>query len=80
MKETIFKICADLCGRELAPDEPLIVSGLLDSFGIMELVCTLEDEFQIDFLPKEITNLDNFSSVNSIMDLVKAKLERKHTA
>ncbi len=73
MKETIQEMCKKLCCCEIAADEDLIASELLDSFKIMELICSLEDEFHIKFLPDEIQNLNNFSSVNSIFDIVKRK-------
>jgi acyl carrier protein len=73
MKEKILEICRELCCKEVAEDEQLIASGLLDSFKIMELVCSLEEEFHITFLPEEISELDHFSSVNQMVELVREK-------
>lgn len=78
MKEKILNICEALCYRELAPDEQLILTGILDSFKIMELICALEEEFQITFMPDEITELDNFSCINRMVDIVGRKLENSH--
>lgn len=77
MQEKILKICEDLCCRRLLMDEELIKTGLLYSFKIMELICTLEEEFPIVFEPEEISNLEHFSSVNSIGEIVSRKLDIK---
>lgn len=77
MKEKIENICEELCCKEVSMDEQLIVTGLLDSFKIMELICRLEEEFQITFLPEEISELSNFSCVNCIADIICRKTGRK---
>lgn len=73
MQEKMIEICQELCCKEVATDEELIVSGLLDSFKIMELICTLEEQFHIVFLPEEIMNLDNFSTINRMTEIVSLK-------
>lgn len=73
-KEKIQEICEELCCRKVLPEEQLIITGLLNSFKIMELVCSLEEEFQITFLPEEISDLDNLSCVDNIADFIKRKL------
>lgn len=70
MKEKILKICRDLCCKKIEENEELIVSGLLDSFKIMELICRIEEQFNIVFLPDEIMELENFSSVNNLYKIV----------
>lgn len=73
MHEKILKICEELCCTELVSDEPLISTKLLDSFRLMELICILEEEFQITCTPEEITEFDHFSSVDHIVDFVAGK-------
>lgn len=73
MKEKIIEICRELCCKEISGDEELIASGLLDSFKIMELICSLEEGFHIVFLPEEIMNLDNFETVNRMAEIVSRK-------
>lgn len=75
LKDRILEICNDVCHKELSVDEQLIITGLLDSFKIMELICSLEEEFHIEFLPEEISELDNFSCVNHIINIVVKKKE-----
>ncbi len=73
MQEKIQDICEKLCGKDIGLDEQLIISGQLDSFNFMKLICSLEEEFHITFLPEEISDLDNFSCVNSIVGIVGRK-------
>ncbi len=73
MKEKIWELCRSICCREITEDEPLIVTKVLDSFKIMELICSLEEEFHIQFSPDEIMDLDHFSSVDHIVELVRSK-------
>lgn len=73
MKERVMELCKDLCCKEISEEEQLILSGLLDSYKIMELICSLEEEFHITFTPEEISNLDYFSCVKHIVELIKIK-------
>lgn len=75
MDKRIAEICENLCLKKLSWDEQLIVSGILDSYQIMELICKLEEEFDIKYEPEEITNLDNFSCINKIIEITKKKSE-----
>lgn len=74
MKDKIKDICQNLCCKEIDPEEQLIISGQLDSFNFMKLICRLEEEFHITFLPEEISDLDNFSSVSHIAMVVHRKV------
>ena len=74
MREKIAKICEDLCCRPISREEELITSGLLDSFKIMELICSLEEAFDITFLPDEIMDLEHFSSVEKLVEFVSSKV------
>jgi acyl carrier protein len=57
-------------GGELGADAPLFSSGIVDSFGVLELIAFLEDTFQIsiDTARHELTEFD---SVNRIVGLVE---------
>lgn len=76
MIERIQKICREVCGREVGKDELLLASGVLDSFKLMELICSLEEEFHILFEPEEIMELDYFSSVGQMAEIVGKKAGR----
>lgn len=51
-------------------NEKIFESGLIDSFGIVELVIALEKNFNIK-IPYEDMLIQNFSSVNEISKLVE---------
>lgn len=74
MKDKIKDICQSLCCKEIDPEEQLIISGQLDSFNFMKLICRLEEEFHITFLPEEISDLDNFSCVSRMVKIVGRKV------
>ena len=52
----------------------LFVAGLLDSFQLIELVCELEDTFDIDIDAKYVIE-ENFSSKDAIIALIKSLME-----
>ncbi len=71
MKEKILKIL-----NELRPDidfeteEGLISDGLLESFDLIQLIATLENEFGIEISNRYVTT-ENFDSFNKIVSLVE---------
>lgn len=48
----------------------LIDDKILESFDIISLVAELNDEFEIEIGPKELT-AENFNSVNSIISMIE---------
>ncbi len=48
-----------------SPDEDLLVTGILDSMTLVELLLNIEQEFCIRVKLEE-TDLDNFRSISSI--------------
>jgi acyl carrier protein len=54
---------------ELARDEPIFSSGLLDSFSVTQLICFLEDNFAIKIAISDVT-IQDFDTVGKILDLV----------
>ena len=77
MKEEIFKILKKICYKEISVDNNLIVEGIIDSFLILELICELEEVYNITFEPEEIADLNNFSYVENISELIIKKIENK---
>jgi acyl carrier protein len=61
---------ASLPGGRLAPDDPLFSSGIVDSFGVLELIAFLEDTFHITIDTTQHELLE-FDSVNKIAALVE---------
>lgn len=75
MKERILMICKEISCEDILEDTQLITSGLFDSYMVMELIDSLEKEYEIKFYSEEIMNLDNFSCVNCIFKIVSKKKE-----
>jgi len=57
-------------GGELRVDDPLFSSGIVDSFGVLELIAFLEDTFHIS-IDTTRHELMEFDSVNQIVALVE---------
>ena len=55
---------------DLAVDEPIFSSGLLDSFSVIQLMRFLEDEFKIRIEVSDVT-LPDFDTVQKIETLVQ---------
>ena len=49
-------------------------NGLLDSFGIIELIGDLEDEFDIFFDDREF-QLESFRTLSGLADIVRTKIK-----
>jgi len=61
-----------LGGGPLAFDRPLISSGVIDSFGVLEVMAFLEDTFAISIDPNR-HELTEFETVDSIAALVESE-------
>ena len=71
-KETVKKVLSQIKGSiERNLDSKSMVSdGILDSFDIISLVMGLEDAFDIEIDPEDVTS-ENFESVDAITALVE---------
>lgn len=56
----------------LSPDENLLLNGMIDSLGIMQLVKYIEDNFGIEVAPGEVT-LKNFKTINAMTTYIANK-------
>jgi acyl carrier protein len=69
----IVERLAPATGRtQLADDEDLIDTGVVDSLGIFQLVAFLEERFGIAIADTEITP-DNFATIERIEQLVAGR-------
>ena len=57
---------------ELAPDENLLRTGILDSMGLLKLVTFLEDRFDFEMGDGDITP-ENFGTLEKIRAFVERK-------
>jgi acyl carrier protein len=53
-------------------DQPLMEEGIIDSLGIFTLIDFIQQQFDIKVDPTDVV-VDNFKSVRTIADLVRAK-------
>jgi acyl carrier protein len=62
---------SSLRGGVLTNDQALFSTGVVDSFGVLELIAFLEDTFRIT-IDTNRHELSEFDSVNKIVDLVRS--------
>ncbi len=69
-------VTAELIGAgddvELSADENLLLSGKVDSFGMMRLVAFIDEQFGFAVPPEDVT-IENFMSINTIANYVEPK-------
>lgn len=53
-------------------DDNLLTSGLIDSLAIMRLVNFIENEFDVEVMPEDVT-IENFQTVNVIANYVQQR-------
>jgi len=58
--------------RTIAPDQPLISSGLIDSFSLMDLALYIEDTFSVRIEDTEL-NVDTFDNLNQLGALIESR-------
>ncbi len=75
MKEKILSILSDMRPDiEFETEEGLISDGLLESFDLIQLIATLENEFGVEIGNKNITK-ENFDSLDRIVSLIESLLK-----
>ena len=58
-----------MAGRSIGDDEALFSSGVIDSFGVLELIAFLEDTFGVS-IDTGLHDLKEFDSLNKICHLL----------
>jgi acyl carrier protein len=58
--------------RKIAADEPLLSSGLIDSFSLMDLALHVEDTFGVRLEDTEL-NADTFDNLNQLSALIESR-------
>jgi acyl carrier protein len=59
-------------GRKIAADEPLISSGLIDSFNLMDLALFVEDTFGVRIEDTEL-NASTFDNLIQLASLIESR-------
>lgn len=72
----LIEILSGICsGEGFENSEDLIADVFLDSLDIVQVSAELENNFDIEITPVDVTR-DNFKSVNSIYEMIK-RLEQE---
>lgn len=58
--------------RLITPDEPLISSGLIDSFSLMDVALFVEDNFGVRIEDTEL-NADTFDNLTQLAALIESR-------
>ena len=61
--------------RKLSLDEPLITSGLIDSFHLVDLALIVEDEFGVRIDDTEL-NSNCFNTISQLANLIMNRLNK----
>ena len=56
--------------QAISADDPLLLSGLVDSMGVMRLISHLETHFSIKIPPEDVT-IENFATAAEIARYVQ---------
>lgn len=56
-------------------DEPLISSGLIDSFSLVDLALQVEDLFGVRIEDYEL-NVDTFDNLNQLSEIIQSRIDR----
>ena len=73
-RRRVENLVAGLASQSTGGTSPAETLGSLDSMGLVELVVALEKEFSVA-LPADLITVDTFSSVDGIVDAVRASAE-----
>ena len=58
--------------RNLKPDEPLISSGVIDSFSLVDVALLVEDTYGVHIDDSEL-NAETFDTLNQLAELIRAR-------
>ncbi|HEY9089276.1 MAG TPA: acyl carrier protein [Anaerolineaceae bacterium] len=58
--------------RKIGPTDPLISTGLIDSFGLVDLAMLVEDEYNVRIADSEL-NQDTFDTLDQLAALIRAR-------
>jgi len=59
--------------RAIGPEEPLISSGLIDSFSVVDLALFVESEFAVRIQDHEL-NAEQIDTLDALVKLIKTRL------
>lgn len=57
---------------DISPEDDLLMAGLLESLGVLQLVQFLENTFDLKIPPQDMT-IENFQTVEAMVTYIKSK-------
>jgi len=74
MKEKVTRFIVDelLSGMDVGEQDDLLLSGLVDSIGVMRLVAFIEDEAALQ-VPAEDVTIEHFVNIEAISRYLEAR-------
>ena len=61
---------------DLREDDNIFDQGLVNSLFLIQLVSFLEEKFDI-VIPNDDLDMDNFKDINSIVSLIKSRMQKE---
>lgn len=74
LRDRISKEILSQPNKNIKNDEPLITSGLIDSFHLVDLALMVEDEFGVHIDDTEL-NSDCFNNLDQLAKLIFSRLK-----
>lgn len=74
LKEKLVNDILKQPGLDIKEDEPLISSGLIDSFSLVDVSLFVEDTFNVLIDDTELTS-DTFDTLDELADLILSRQE-----
>lgn len=75
IRQTILRALTEICGTEQVVSNTnidLFANGLLDSFGLVELMLTIHEQLGIDLAPTEVER-ETWSTPEKIIEYLEEK-------
>lgn len=73
LQTAIAEEILNLPQKKIDPNEPLISSGLVDSFSLVDLAILVEDTFNVRLDDTEL-NSDVFDSLSRLADIIASRM------
>lgn len=62
-----------LSGKDVDDGDDLLLTGLVDSLGVMRLINHLEQQYSIDIPPEDVT-IENFTNIEAISSYLERRV------
>lgn len=72
VREQVIEEFMDGNGGDLTDETRLVEDEIIDSLGIFPMLGFIKERFGIEVDPEDVT-LDNFASINAIVELINGK-------